>query len=340
MPLGNARDAERQHLRPAAIALRRIAVRRANVHGITTSVHRKAALTGRSHPPAPPLLFLFGTLGQAAPNAPSEKFTMKRLHQAHPSMLSPVNDVAPTPPAARRSTPHLSVVTADSWIGGRPTPNFAAWLSEGKPLVAQSGNLSPVYRFVKRAVDIFGALAVLALLAPVMAATFVVLCFTTRGNPLFRQERVGLCGKLFPMYKFRTMRLDALAVQHQVRNEHDGPIFKNRRDPRITRFGRILRSTSIDETPQLFSVLLGHMTLVGPRPPIASEVMKYEPWQLGRLSVTPGLTCLWQVSGRSEIGFEDWVRMDLWYVENQSLLTDLKLLARTPLSVISRKGAY
>jgi lipopolysaccharide/colanic/teichoic acid biosynthesis glycosyltransferase len=86
--------------------------------------------------------------------------------------------------------------------------------------------------------------------------------------------------------------------------------------------------------------LLGHMTLVGPRPPIASEVMKYEPWQLGRLSVTPGLTCLWQVSGRSEIGFEDWVRMDLWYVENQSLLTDLKLLARTPLSVISRKGAY
>lgn len=283
---------------------------------------------------------MLGTLGQAAPNAPSEKFTMKRLHPAHPSTFSKRNEVAPKPPAANRSTKPLSVVTADTWIGGRPTPNFAAWLNEGKPLVARAGNLSPVYRFAKRALDIVGALVVLALLAPVMVVTFVVLCFTTRGNPLFRQERVGLCGKLFPMYKFRTMRLDALDMQHQVRNEHDGPIFKNRRDPRITRLGRFLRSTSIDETPQLFSVLLGHMTLVGPRPPIASEVMKYEPWQLGRLSVTPGLTCLWQVSGRSEIGFEEWVRMDLWYVENQSLLTDLKLLARTPLSVISRKGAY
>ncbi|MBA4018545.1 MAG: multidrug MFS transporter [Pirellula sp.] len=265
---------------------------------------------------------------------------MKRLHQAHPSTLKPVDNVASMPRPASSPTLPLSVVTTDTWIGGRPTPNFSAWLETGAPLTARAGNLSPVYRFMKRAVDIVGALAVLALLAPVMVATFVVLCFTTRGNPLFRQERVGLCGKLFPMYKFRTMRLDALALQNQVRNEHDGPIFKNRRDPRVTRLGRLLRSTSIDETPQLFSVLAGHMTLVGPRPPIASEVMKYEPWQLGRLSVVPGLTCLWQVSGRSEIGFEDWVRMDLWYVENQSLLTDLKLLARTPLSVISRKGAY
>ena len=102
-------------------------------------------------------------------------------------------------------------------------------------------------------------------------------------------------------------------------NEKDGPIFKNRRDPRITRIGRLLRSTSIDEMPQLFNVLAGSMSLVGPRPPVAKEVEKYEPWQRRRLAVKPGLTCLWQVSGRSEVGFEDWVRMDLWYVKNQSL---------------------
>ncbi|MGC3966111.1 MAG: sugar transferase [Pirellulales bacterium] len=174
-----------------------------------------------------------------------------------------------------------------------------------------------------------------------MLVVFLALCVTTRGNPLFRQERVGLRGKLFPMYKFRTMRLDALSLQHQVQNQHsDGPIFKNRRDPRITRLGRILRSTSLDETPQLFSVLLGHMSLVGPRPPIAAEVMRYAPWQVGRLAVKPGLTCLWQVSGRSEIGFVDWVKMDLWYVEHQSLATDLKLLVRTPLALVSRRGAY
>ena len=102
-------------------------------------------------------------------------------------------------------------------------------------------------------------------------------------------------------------------MQVEVKNEKDGPIFKNRRDPRITRIGRILRNTSIDEMPQLFNVLAGHMALVGPRPPVEKEVRKYEPWQFGRLAVMPGLTCLWQVSGRSEIGFEEWVRMDLWY---------------------------
>ena len=123
-------------------------------------------------------------------------------------------------------------------------------------------------------------------------------------------------------------------------NEKDGPIFKNRKDPRITRIGRVLRSTSIDEMPQLFNILSGSMSLVGPRPPVAREVLQYEPWQRRRLTVQPGLTCLWQISGRSEIAFEQWVRMDLWYVANQSFWTDLKLLIRTPSSVISRRGAY
>ena len=143
------------------------------------------------------------------------------------------------------------------------------------------------------------------------------------------------------MIKFRTMRLDADKVQHLVQNQHnDGPIFKNRRDPRITRIGRFLRKTSIDEMPQLFNVLAGHMSLVGPRPPVEKEVVQYKVWQRSRLAIKPGLTCLWQVSGRSEIGFEDWVRMDIWYARNQNFFTDLWLLIKTPWTVITGRGAY
>jgi lipopolysaccharide/colanic/teichoic acid biosynthesis glycosyltransferase len=219
-------------------------------------------------------------------------------------------------------------------------PRLAAWLDRRELLVPAEGNRSPFYLAAKRALDVAGALGLLVLLAPLMLLTYAALFVTTRGRPLFRQERVGHRGRMFPMYKFRTMRLDALAVQAGVKNEKDGPIFKNRRDPRITKLGRWLRSFSIDETPQLFNILAGHMSLVGPRPPIASEVVQYQPWQFRRLAVQPGLTCLWQVSGRSEIGFDDWVRMDLWYLENQSLWTDLRLLVRTPLTVLSRRGAY
>ena len=142
------------------------------------------------------------------------------------------------------------------------------------------------------------------------------------------------------MFKFRTMRLDAEKIQVDVKNEQDGPVFKNRCDPRITRIGRFLRKTSLDELPQLFNVLAGDMALVGPRPPVIKEVVRYEAWQLRRLAVKPGLTCLWQVSGRCEIGFTDWVRMDIWYLRNQNVLTDLMLLIKTPLSVLSGRGAY
>ncbi|MBX3413307.1 MAG: sugar transferase [Pirellulales bacterium] len=206
--------------------------------------------------------------------------------------------------------------------------------------VRARGNLSTGYRVLKRAADIVGALFFLVLFSPLMLAVLLVLTVTTKGRPLFRQTRVGLCGRTFGMYKFRTMRLDADKLQHLVKNEKDGPVFKNRHDPRITRIGRFLRSTSIDEMPQFVNVLLGDMSLVGPRPPVPAEVAKYEPWQLGRLSVKPGLTCLWQVSGRCEIGFEDWVRMDLWYLRHQNVKTDVKLLVKTPMSVLSRRGAY
>jgi lipopolysaccharide/colanic/teichoic acid biosynthesis glycosyltransferase len=210
----------------------------------------------------------------------------------------------------------------------------------GKPLVAPLGNRSRGYLAAKRLFDVCGSTVLLVLFSPVMLTTFVVLCITTQGRPLFFQERIGLCGRRFWMIKFRTMRLDADRLQHVVANEKDGPIFKNRRDPRITRVGRFLRGSSIDEMPQLFNVLLGSMSLVGPRPPVAKEVVQYAPWQRRRLAVQPGLTCLWQISGRSEIEFEKWVRMDLWYLRNQNFWTDLRLLARTPASVLSGRGAY
>jgi len=234
----------------------------------------------------------------------------------------------------------VEAVSTMSWASGLPMPDLAGWLLEGKPLVEAEGNRTFFYLAAKRTLDIVGALALLALLGPMMLVTYLTLMITTRGRAIFRQERVGHCGRLFPMYKFRTMRLDALALQAQVKNEKDGPVFKNRRDPRITPIGRVLRSFSIDELPQLFNVLMGNMSLVGPRPPIAKEVAKYESGQFRRLAVKPGLTCLWQVSGRCEIGFAEWVKLDVWYVENQSLWTDLKLLVRTPLSVLSRRGAY
>ena len=213
-------------------------------------------------------------------------------------------------------------------------------LAAGREIVRPEGNRSCGYLAAKRALDVLGAAGLLLVFAPVVLTAYLVLWLTTRGRPIFCQERLGLGGRPFTMYKFRTMQPDAIRRQHAVKNEHEGPIFKNRRDPRITRLGRFLRSTSIDEMPQLVNVLLGQMSLVGPRPPLRTEVAQYKPWQRRRLTVKPGLTCLWQVSGRSEIGFEQWVRMDLWYVSNQGLWTDLGLLARTPCSVLSRRGAY
>lgn len=211
---------------------------------------------------------------------------------------------------------------------------------QGVAPLAPAGNRTAIYLAVKRLLDIAGSTTLLILLSPVMGMTWLVLMWTTKGRPIFVQERVGFLGRPFRMYKFRTMVIGAAAQRQAIANHKDGPIFKNFRDPRITRIGRLLRSLSIDETPQLFNVLLGQMSLVGPRPALADEVRQYEPWQRTRLTVKPGLTCLWQVSGRSEIGFDEWMRMDAWYVTHQTLWTDLSLLARTPWSVLSRRGAY
>jgi len=213
-------------------------------------------------------------------------------------------------------------------------------LEAGQALVEPEGNLSVGYQFAKRVLDLAGALGLLIVFGPIILAIFLILLVTTRGKPLFWQYRAGYCGRPFKVFKFRTMVLDAASRKHEVANEQRGPVFKNRHDPRITRIGRFLRKTSLDETPQLFSVLLGRMSLVGPRPLVLEEVAQFKAWQRRRLSVKPGLTCLWQISGRSEIGFEDWMRLDIWYVRNQSFWTDLKLLLLTPTAVLAGRGAY
>ena len=158
---------------------------------------------------------------------------------------------------------------------------------------------------------------------------------------LFRQTRCGLNGRRFTLYKFRTMVADAEWRRQELLhlNEMDGPVFKVRNDPRVTRLGRLLRKFSLDELPQLWNVLRGDMSLVGPRPPIPEEVDQYERWQRRRLSMKPGLTCLWQVNGRNAVDFESWMELDLEYIDSWSLSLDLKILLKTIPVVLSGKGA-
>jgi lipopolysaccharide/colanic/teichoic acid biosynthesis glycosyltransferase len=167
----------------------------------------------------------------------------------------------------------------------------------------------------------------------------VAIKLTSQGPVLYSQEREGLGGRKFRLYKLRTMRIDADKLQAALRSysEQDGPAFKMRDDPRATWIGRWLRATSMDELPQLWNVLRGEMSLVGPRPLPTSESVQCLPWQRRRLSVVPGMTCIWQIWGRNTVAFDEWMRMDLEYVHHRSLLCDLKLLAiTTPALLLSR----
>ena len=194
----------------------------------------------------------------------------------------------------------------------------------------------------KRAMDVVGAMAGLLLGSPVFIIAMAAIKLSAPGPVFFRQQRVGLGGRPFTMYKFRSMVADAEQQKGGVRtaNEQDGPVFKIQKDPRMTAIGRFLRRTSIDELPQLWNVLVGDMSLVGPRPLPVEEVAEHEVWQRRRMDVTPGLTCIWQVNGRCEIPFSEWMRMDLHYVESRSLVQDLKLLLKTVPAVLSQRGAY
>lgn len=195
--------------------------------------------------------------------------------------------------------------------------------------------------WVKRGIDIVGSAIGLLLLAPLMLCIAAAI-WITGGRPIFfHQVRVGVNGRLFKMCKFRSMVRNAEALRAQLaeHNEQAGPVFKMKRDPRITPVGRFLRRYSLDELPQLFNVLKGDMSLVGPRPPIPSEVTQYDWWQRRRLSVRPGLTCTWQVSGRNAIGFDQWMEMDLAYIDGWNLALDMKIMAKTVKEVMRGGGA-
>jgi exopolysaccharide biosynthesis polyprenyl glycosylphosphotransferase len=196
--------------------------------------------------------------------------------------------------------------------------------------------------FLKRAADILISGIALLALAPVFAAIAIAIKLDCPGPVFYRQLRVGKDGTHFLMLKFRSMRPNADRLLDKLRQENEatGPLFKMRNDPRITRVGRVLRRLSLDELPQLFNVLKGEMSLVGPRPPIPSEVAEYEDWQFGRLRAVPGITGLWQVSGRSDVPFHDMVRLDLHYIRNWSLALDLEILLRTIPAVLTSRGAY
>ena len=213
---------------------------------------------------------------------------------------------------------------------------------EGIPMLAFSRTPSAAAPLVaKRIFDLVVSTGALVLLAPLFIGLAIAIKLDSRGPVFFRQRRIGLNGREFWLYKFRSMCHDAEARLHHVsdQNEMDGPVFKMREDPRVTRVGRFLRKTSLDEFPQFWNVLKGEMSVVGPRPPIRSEVKRYQRWQRRRLSVKPGITCTWQVSGRNEIDFAQWMELDLHYIDNWSLWHDVKIVLRTIPAVILGKGA-
>jgi exopolysaccharide biosynthesis polyprenyl glycosylphosphotransferase len=199
----------------------------------------------------------------------------------------------------------------------------------------------PVQQAVKRAFDIVASTLALVALSPLMVVIAALIKLTSRGPLLFRQNRVGLHGRIFHMLKFRSMVANAeeLKARLMAHNEQQGPVFKMRRDPRITSVGRFIRKYSIDELPQLINVLRGEMSIVGPRPPIPTEVSKYEAWQRRRLSVRPGLTCVWQVSGRNQTSFEEWMYLDMQYIDHWSLAQDFQLILKTVPVVLTGRGA-
>lgn len=198
-----------------------------------------------------------------------------------------------------------------------------------------------MYNFVKRFIDIFCSGLGIILLSPVFIIVGTIIKLDSKGPVIFSQKRVGKDGKEFKMYKFRSMVVNAEELKKKLmhQNEMSGPMFKMKDDPRITKIGKFIRKTSIDELPQLINVLKGEMSLVGPRPSLPKEVAQFEPWMMRRLDVKPGLTCYWQVSGRNNIDFDDWMKLDIKYVEDRSIKLDIKLIFKTFFVLFGDKNA-
>jgi exopolysaccharide biosynthesis polyprenyl glycosylphosphotransferase len=223
---------------------------------------------------------------------------------------------------------------------GRARPEHEKALADGY-IHYLSVRHKPVQLAFKRLFDIAFASLALALLSPLMVWVAILIRLTSRGPILFKQVRAGRHGRPFNMLKFRSMVVNAeeLKARLMAHNEQTGPVFKMTRDPRITAVGRFLRKFSIDELPQLINVVRGEMSIVGPRPPVPSELARYEAWQRRRLSVRPGLTCVWQVSGRNQISFEEWMYLDMQYIDHWSLAHDFELILKTVPVVLTGRGA-
>ncbi|HEX3463913.1 MAG TPA: sugar transferase [Candidatus Elarobacter sp.] len=198
------------------------------------------------------------------------------------------------------------------------------------------------YHAAKRGADVVLAVAILIVTAPVVLLAMLAIVAVSGGSPIYRQDRVGLGGRRFRMFKLRTMVRGAHAMLPELRkfNEADGPVFKMRDDPRLHAIGPFLRRTSIDELPNFLNVLLGEMAIVGPRPPLPEEVAHYDGYALRRLVVKPGITCLWQISGRSHLSFEEWMALDNEYIDHWSPWYDLAIVARTVPAVLRGVGAH
>ncbi len=291
--------------------------------------------TARATLPAPGPPTLAPTNGHGGPGSPS-------VEPRTDSNGSNGNGSAA--PVANGHGGHLNQELTRAWAltEGATT----ATMSAGSAATAVELDLRAARSFYirsgKRLLDVLGAALALVVTSPILLLAALAIKLESRGPVLYRSTRLGRGGRPFTFLKLRSMVHGADQHRHRLShlNECDGPVFKINRDPRVTRVGRFLRVTSIDEIPQFVNVLLGQMSMVGPRPPIPEEVAQYEPWQLRRLDVRPGITCLWQISGRSRIGFQEWMRLDLEYIRRQSFALDLNILVRTVPAVLTREGAY
>ena len=199
-----------------------------------------------------------------------------------------------------------------------------------------------LYEVIKRLIDVVCSFLGVLVLSPLFIIIAIIIKTTSKGPVFFSQKRVGKNGKEFYMYKFRSMVVNAEELKEKLaaQNEMSGPMFKMKDDPRVTRVGKFIRKTSIDELPQLWNVLKGDMSLVGPRPSLPKEVAQFEEWMYRRLEVKPGLTCYWQVSGRNNIDFEDWMKLDIKYVDERSTWIDIKLIFKTVGVLFGDKNAH
>lgn len=200
---------------------------------------------------------------------------------------------------------------------------------------------SMVYIILKRLMDIVCSVMGLLFLCPILLIISIAIKLESKGPVIFKQERVGKNRKPFLMYKFRSMIVNAeeLKEKLEAQNEMSGPMFKIKEDPRVTKVGKFIRKTSLDELPQLVNILKGEMSLVGPRPSLPQEVAQFDPWMMRRLDVQPGLTCYWQVAGRNNIGFKEWMEMDVYYANTRDLKTDIKLIFKTVAVLFGDKNA-